>query len=216
MVSTLLLVNVDADIVDEAVRRTARIRGADPRCALPQIGVHLRQRHAPIPVEVDELNVAEHAIVAEDVDLEMTRDRILPPVVGFARLEHEVVQLGDVEILTLEDLFGQARLEKLTTRQSRHDVADAFLGGEVRGQRVDRLKAAIADVGEALEAVDKDLVHVWCTTHDELEAQRVHDPTDVGLGFVRDEAVVQGEDERRQPEVAELIQHVRAVLAAAQ
>src|SRR5205085_2478359 len=109
----LLLVNVDADIVNEAVGRTACVRRSEPRRALSQVGVHLRERHTPIPIKVDKLNVAEYAVITENVHLEVTRDRILTPVVGFACLEHESVQLGNIEILTLEDLFRQSRLEEL-------------------------------------------------------------------------------------------------------
>src|SRR5207244_13532965 len=140
---------------------------------------------------VDKLNVAEYAIVTENVHLEVTRDRIRTPVVGFARLEHEGVQPGDIEILTLEDLFRQARLEELTTRESGDDVADALLVSEVGGQGVDGLETAIADVGEALEAIDEDRIHVWRTADDELDAQGLHDTADVGLGFLRDEAIIQ-------------------------
>ena len=65
---------------------------------------------------------------------------------------------------------------------------------EIGGQGIDGLETAIADVGKALEAVDKDLVHVWRTIHDEVYVQRVHDPADVGLCLIRDEAIIQRED----------------------
>ena len=214
--AALLLVDIDADIVDEAVGRAACVWRTDPRRVLLQEGVQLRQRHAPVTIEVHKLDVVEHPVAAEDVHVEMTRDRILTPVVGLARFEDEGVQLADIEILTLEDLFSEPRLEELTARESGDDVADPLLVSEVGGQRVNGLETAIADVGEALEAVDEDLLHVGRTPDDELDAQRLHDTADVGLGRFRDEAIIQGEDQRLQSQAAELIQHVRTVFTAAQ
>ena len=109
----LLLMDVDADVVDEAIGGAARVGGTEPGRALSQIRMQLRERHAPIPVEVDKLDVAEHAVITEDVHLEVTRDRILAPVIGLTCLQDEVVQLGNIEIVSGEDFFRQARLEKL-------------------------------------------------------------------------------------------------------
>src|SRR3989475_10686350 len=106
------------------------------------------------------MDVLQYPIVTEDIHLEMTRDRILTPVVGLARFEHEGIELGDIEILTLEDLFRQPRLEDLTTRQSGDDVADALLVSDVGGQGRDGLETAIPDVREAFEAMDDDRIHV--------------------------------------------------------
>src|SRR5260370_13098500 len=160
--------------------------------------MQLRQWHAPVTIEVHKLDVAEYLIPAEDVHLEMTRNRILTPVVGLARFEHEGVQLADIEVLALEEFFRKPRLEELTARESGDDVADPFLVSEVGGQRVDGLETAIADVGEALEAIDEDLIHVWRAADDELHAERLHDPADVGFGRFRDKAIIQGEDQRLQ------------------
>ncbi len=70
-------------------------------------------------------------------------------------------------------------------------------------------------IGEALEAIYEDFIHVWRTADDELHAQQLHDTADVGHGFFRDEAIIQCEDQRLQSQAAELKKHVRAVFAAA-
>src|SRR5207247_10525676 len=90
-------------------------------------------RPRPVKIEVHKLVVLDYLIVTEDIHLEMTRDRILTPVVGLARFEHEGIELGDIEILTLEDLLRQQRLEDMTKRHTSDDVAVVLLLSEVGG-----------------------------------------------------------------------------------
>ena len=88
--------------------------------------------------------------------------------------------------------------------------------GDVRGQGVDRLEAAVADVREPLQAVDEDLVHMRRASPVVIHAEGVHEPPDIGLGSFRDETVVEGEGERLHAHGDELAQHETAVFAAAQ
>ena len=100
----------------------------------------------------------------------MARNSVLAPVVFLARFQDEGIELVGAEILALEDVGGQARLEELPARQSGDDVADLFLLREVHCQGVDRLEAAVAHVGEAFQAVDEDIVHVRRGTEDVIDA----------------------------------------------
>ena len=60
VISPLLLMNVDADIVDEAVRGASCICRPVPSCLRLQEVEHVLQRDAPVAVEVDELHFLEY------------------------------------------------------------------------------------------------------------------------------------------------------------
>ena len=91
--AALLLVDVDADVVDQAVGRAAGVLRAHPRHLPPQIGEHLVQPDIAVAVEVDEADLVEDPVVAEDLDVERARHLVGDPVVDLARRQHRGVDL---------------------------------------------------------------------------------------------------------------------------
>ena len=179
-----------------------------------EIGVDLLERHVAIAVEIDELDLAEDGVVPEEVPVQQPRGGVFHPVVGLARLENEAVDLAHVDRRPVEQLRGEARLEQLAARQPGHDQRDALVARGLEPQGVDRLEAAVADVGVALQAVDEDGVHARRGHEAVLDAQGLGDPSDVGLGLVRQEAVVEGRRQDARRQLGHAAERVGAVLAA--
>src|SRR5438128_1380117 len=111
--STLLLVHVNADVVNEAVRGAAGIRWTHPRCVRSEERVHLRKRSAPVSIEIDELDIIEYTLTPEDVHVQITGDCVLTLVVRLAGFQHESVELVDTEVLALKYILREASLEEL-------------------------------------------------------------------------------------------------------
>ncbi len=80
-------------------------------------------------------------------------------MVGAASLEDVRIDLIGGHGQFREQLGGKARLEELAARQSGDDERNPPVVRFRHRQRVDRLEAALADVGVPLETVDEDLVH---------------------------------------------------------
>ena len=119
--------------------------------------------------------------------------------------------------VALEELLGEARLEELPAREPGHDVPDPAFPRRAGGERVDRLEATVADVREALEAVDEDLVHVRRAAEHVIDAEALHDALDVRLRLIGDDSrCPASKTSGVKPSPHELVEHVRAVLAAAQ
>src|SRR4051794_22476991 len=131
----------------------------------------------------------------------MTGDGILPLMIRLPGFEDQRVEFSNIEILPAKHFLGETRLEELPARETGEHVPNSLGMSEIRRERVDRLEAAVADVGRSLQTVDEDLVHVWRASNLEVYTEPFDDVPDVRFGLVRDEAVVQEEGERLQPEL---------------
>ena len=118
--------------------------------------------------------------------------------------------------LTAEEINQRvvAGLEELAARQAGDDHGDAELVRPGDRQGVDRLVAAVAHVGVAVEAVAEDLVHDVAGHELVVDPEFGDRPPTVLLGPLRDESVVERDGEDAGPELDESVERVGRVLAA--
>ena len=217
METLLGLVDPDSGDIDQTVGRATGVGRADPRRPPSEIVVELGQLDVDIAVEVDELDPIEHRLVVEHPLLgQQGGDRVLGGVVHAASLQHGGVDRCRVEAPLLELVGHEPGLEELAPGQAGHDDRDPHLDGPGDGEGVDRLVAALTDVGVAVETVGEDLVH-RLGGHELVGDPEIRDAApDVVLRPFGDEAVVEREGVDLPAPVHELVQRVGGVLAARQ
>ncbi len=179
VVTTLVVVYVDTHVVDETVCRATGVRRPGPRRFVVEKSEDGVEGNVRVSVVVDELNLVVDTASLEGAHVKQFGDRIIDLVVGLPGLQHILVDLVDV-VDSVVVHVGQPGFEQLPPGQTGDDVADTVLLGQVHTEGVDRLEAAVADVGEPVEAVSENLVHVLGRTDHKLNAEVVAYPAAVG------------------------------------
>ncbi len=215
MEATLTLVDVDPDIVDQAVGRPARVARANPGQPRVEVRKHFLQTHVAVAVEVREMNVFEYLPRLEDLHVQQSTGSIVDLVVRLAGFQYSGVDLSGGDPRFEEQVLGEPRLEELAARQAGDDERDTPLSSELHAQGVNGLETAVADIGMSFQAVNEDLVHRRCRAEHVVDTQRGGDTSDVVLGLVGYVAVVKGEGQRLGTHIHDPGKGVSAVLATA-
>ena len=123
VIAALLLVDIDARIVDQAVCRPPGILRPYPGCPIMQERVDVLQRHVPITIKIHKPSFGKDFVIGKYLDVENPRNRVFHTVVDFSGLDDLLFDARAVKHAMTKQVV-EPRFEDLSPRQTRDNAVE--------------------------------------------------------------------------------------------